>query len=100
MAAVCGGFPDRDHRLQGHSDAHARGQTGRKVVGIEVKTGWTKKRSGLAAFRRKFRTAGTLLIGESGIPWEDFLSMDPIAVSFRPAAIDGSVSQNAGICPG
>lgn len=54
-------------------------QSGKKVIGIEVKSGWSKKRSGLAAFRREHSTAGTLLVGDSGIHWQDFLSMDPVA---------------------
>ncbi len=61
---------------QGNNEVDFVAQIGNKVVGIEVKSGWSKKRSGLVAFQRGFQPDHTLLIGESGISWEEFLSME------------------------
>jgi hypothetical protein len=47
-------------------------------VGIEVKSGRTRDaRSSLAQFAERFRQTRTLLVGDDGIPLEDFL-LQPI----------------------
>lgn len=48
-----------------------------KVIGIEVKSGGVESRSGLTAFKKKFDPNKILLIGNSGIPWQDFLQLNP-----------------------
>lgn len=53
---------------------------GTKLVGIEVKSGTTQKASGVKAFSKKYPTASLLLVGDSGLPWQEFLKMDPLDV--------------------
>ena len=46
-----------------------------KLLAIEVKSGADKgKHAGLSAFAREFPQARTLLVGQDGIPLEEFLS--------------------------
>ena len=47
-----------------------------KVIGIEVKSGRTQSAKGMIAFGNKIRHDKVLLIGNSGIPWQDFLKTD------------------------
>ncbi|EON78716.1 archaeal ATPase [Lunatimonas lonarensis] len=47
-----------------------------QVIALEVKSGKTGKLSGLGAFDEKFKPAKSLLIGETGIQWQEFLQMD------------------------
>lgn len=47
-----------------------------KVIGIEVKSGRTQSAKGMIAFEKKIRHNKVLLIGNSGIPWQDFLKSD------------------------
>lgn len=47
-----------------------------KVIGIEVKSGRTQSAKGMIAFEKKIRHDKVLLIGNSGIPWQDFLKSD------------------------
>ena len=48
-----------------------------KVIGLEVKSGAIKKSSGMAAFQKQFKPKKVLLIGNAGLPWQDFLKMNP-----------------------
>ncbi len=51
---------------------------GKKLVAIEVKTG--RRESGLPgieAFSKQFKVTRKLLVGQTGIPLEDFLKMPP-----------------------
>ncbi|MFN8355414.1 MAG: ATP-binding protein [Spirosomataceae bacterium] len=47
-----------------------------KVIGIEVKSGRTQSAKGMMAFAKKVRHNNVLLVGNSGIPWQDFLKLD------------------------
>ncbi|MEA5457627.1 ATP-binding protein [Arcicella sp. LKC2W] len=47
-----------------------------KVIGIEVKSGRTQSAKGIIAFEKKVRHDKVLLIGNSGIPWQNFLKSD------------------------
>jgi hypothetical protein len=50
-------------------------QQANKLLAIEVKSGMFKgKHSGLSAFAREFPQARTMLVGQDGIPLEEFLS--------------------------
>ncbi len=49
-----------------------------KAIGIEVKSGHSAKTSGISAFSKKFKPYKVLLVGETGIPWQEFLNLDPI----------------------
>lgn len=48
-----------------------------KVVGIEVKSGATQKAKGVDAFKKQHNPDKILLVGTSGIPWPEFLSVSP-----------------------
>jgi len=55
-------------------------QRNRTVIGLEVKSGRTQSAPGMAAFQRKANPAKVLLVGNSGIPWVDFLRADVLAL--------------------
>jgi predicted AAA+ superfamily ATPase len=48
-----------------------------KVIGIEVKSGVTQKAQGMDAFKKQFGPDKILLIGNTGIPWPEFLRTRP-----------------------
>lgn len=48
-----------------------------KVVGLEVKSGGTQKASGMEAFKRQNEPDKVLLVGNSGMPWQEFLKINP-----------------------
>ncbi len=50
---------------------------GEKYIGIEVKSGLTSKAPGMSAFAKKYNPHKVLLVGASGIPWQQFLEMEP-----------------------
>jgi len=50
---------------------------GEKLTGIEVKSGQKKSNRGMGAFKNKFPEAKTILVGISGIPWQEFLENEP-----------------------
>ena len=49
-----------------------------EIIGIEVKSGTTIHKKGMDAFNKMFNPSKVLLIGNGGIPWEDFLRMNPL----------------------
>jgi len=49
-----------------------------KVIAIEVKTGLAKTSSGMNAFKKQFNPHKMLLVGENGLPWKDFLKLNPV----------------------
>ena len=53
-------------------------QQGENIVGIEVKSGQTRSTKGMKAFKTKFNQSKIFLVGNDGIPWQDFLEMNPI----------------------
>ena len=48
------------------------------AIGLEVKSNKGKNVNGMLAFKNKFNPEKNLLIGESGIPWTEFIKIDPI----------------------
>jgi uncharacterized protein len=50
---------------------------GRSRVGVEVKSGRAGRLEGLEAFRRRFPSARTLLVGRGGLPLEEAFAQDP-----------------------
>ncbi len=48
---------------------------GPRLLGIEVKTGRPRSRSGLDAFIRRFPAARTVVVGPGGVPLNEFLSL-------------------------
>ncbi|MEO6583791.1 MAG: ATP-binding protein [Ferruginibacter sp.] len=49
-----------------------------KVIGLEVKSGAAGSTSGITAFKNKFKPHKVLLIGNAGLPWQNFLKMNPV----------------------
>lgn len=49
-----------------------------KVIGLEIKSGTVGKGLGMAAFQKAHKPDKVLIIGHSGIPWPEFLRMDPL----------------------
>ncbi|MCA0335164.1 MAG: ATP-binding protein [Bacteroidetes bacterium] len=47
-----------------------------QVIGIEVKTNTQKVTGGMKSFQEKYKPEKILLVGKSGIPWQEFLKMD------------------------
>ncbi|GAA4402654.1 ATP-binding protein [Nibrella viscosa] len=52
-------------------------KSGKQVVGLEVKSGRFRQAAGMVAFQTKFKPHKVVLIGQTGIPWPDFLRADP-----------------------
>lgn len=48
-----------------------------KVIGLEIKSGAAGTTTGMTAFKNKFNPDKVLLIGNSGLPWQDFLNLNP-----------------------
>ncbi len=46
------------------------------TIAFEVKSGRARPSSGMDAFRKRFKPQKVLLIGDSGLPWQEFLRMD------------------------
>lgn len=49
-----------------------------KSVGIEVKSNGEARTKGMDAFQKTFRPDKILLVGDSGMPWQEFLTIDPL----------------------
>ena len=49
----------------------------KKLIGIEVKSGAVHNTSGMAAFKKKFNPDKLVVIGNTGLPWKEFLQMKP-----------------------
>lgn len=47
-----------------------------KVIGLEVKSGAKQRASGMEAFKKQCKPDKLLVIGHSGIPWQEFLGMN------------------------
>jgi uncharacterized protein len=48
-----------------------------KIIGLEVKSGAHSRMSGLDAFAKIFNPLKTFIIGNGGMPWEEFLLINP-----------------------
>lgn len=51
--------------------------SGKRVVGIEVKSGKSQKISGAAAFRKEYPNAKLIVIENNGLSWKELLRMNP-----------------------
>jgi len=49
-----------------------------KVIGLEVKSTTAGNTKGMSTFKNKYRPYKVLLIGNSGIPWREFLKINPV----------------------
>jgi len=52
----------------------------KKVIGMEVKSGASGSKTGMSAFQKKFNPDKVLMIGNNGLPWQDFLKLNPISL--------------------
>lgn len=52
-------------------------EKGDKVIGLEVKSGMKAENAGMSVFAEKFHPEKVLLVGTSGIPYEEFLKINP-----------------------
>ncbi|CAN5755614.1 ATP-binding protein [soil metagenome] len=50
------------------------------VIGLEIKSGATQKASGMQAFQNQFSPDKVLLVGSTGLPWQEFLQLDPYSL--------------------
>lgn len=55
-------------------------QRNHQVIGLEVKSGRRQRAAGMATFQYKMRPDKVVLVGQSGIPWADFLRADPLSL--------------------
>lgn len=55
-------------------------QKGEKIIGIEVKSGQTIPTKGMASFKLKYNPTKILLVGTTGILWQDFLAINPASL--------------------
>jgi predicted AAA+ superfamily ATPase len=51
-----------------------------QLIGLEVKSSATGNTSGMAAFKSKYTPDKVLLIGSSGMPWQEFLQINPAEI--------------------
>ncbi len=49
-----------------------------RIIALEVKSGTPGKTHGMDAFSRKFKPEKSILVGEGGIPWQEFLRLNPV----------------------
>ena len=52
-------------------------EKGDKVIGLEVKSGMKAENAGMAVFSEKFHPDKILLVGTGGIPYDEFLKINP-----------------------
>lgn len=50
---------------------------GQKLIAIEVKSGNTKSTNGMQSFKNKYNPHKVLLVGTSGLLWQEFLKFNP-----------------------
>lgn len=53
-------------------------EKGNKTIGLEVKSGMKAGNAGMGVFAAKFHPEKLLLVGTGGIPYGDFLKIDPL----------------------
>jgi predicted AAA+ superfamily ATPase len=51
-----------------------------RIIAFEVKSGSYSKIRGMGAFGKKFKPEKTILVGEAGIPWQEFLKLNPLSL--------------------
>lgn len=51
---------------------------GGQIIGIEVKSGTSRYHSGINEFKSKYDPHKVLLVGSQGMPWEEFLLVEPM----------------------
>ena len=49
-----------------------------KIIAIEVKSSYSRSKTGIEAFHRKFNPFKSYCIDNNGIPWQEFLKINPL----------------------
>lgn len=62
---------------EGNSEVDFILEKGDKVIGLEVKSGASADNAGMGVFNDKFHPNKMLIVGTSGIPYEEFLKINP-----------------------
>lgn len=62
---------------EGNSEVDFVLEKGDKVIGLEVKSGLKAYNAGMGVFNERFHPEKVLLIGTGGIPYEEFLKINP-----------------------
>lgn len=57
-------------------------EKGQKIIGLEVKSGASADNTGMGIFNERFHPDKMLLVGTGGIPYEDFLKINPKELFF------------------
>lgn len=57
-------------------------EKGEKIIGLEVKSGASADNTGMGKFNERFHPDKMLLVGTGGIPYEDFLKINPKELFF------------------
>lgn len=52
-------------------------EKGDKIIGLEVKSGASANNAGMGVFNEKFHPSKMLLVGTGGIPYDEFLKINP-----------------------
>ena len=52
-------------------------EKGDKVIGLEIKSGIKAENAGMSVFTGRFHPAKILLVGTGGIPYDEFLKINP-----------------------
>jgi hypothetical protein len=55
-----------------------------EAIGLEIKSSRSRALGGMELFGRLFDQKKVLLVGNSGIPWQEFLQVDPLELFRRP----------------
>ncbi|MEI8033294.1 MAG: DUF4143 domain-containing protein [Chlorobiaceae bacterium] len=62
---------------QGNHEVDFVLEHGGKVIGLEIKSGRQQNASGMEVFAKTYHPHKILLVGNSGIPWQEFLELNP-----------------------
>jgi len=49
-----------------------------QLIGLEIKSNYSRHQKGIKAFTRKFNPHKIYLVDEGGLPWYEFLKIDPV----------------------
>ncbi|MGL6269776.1 MAG: ATP-binding protein [Chitinophagaceae bacterium] len=55
-------------------------ERGGKIIALEVKSGSSNITTGMQVFQKKYYPDKILLIGKNGLPWQEFLQMNPVGL--------------------
>lgn len=51
-----------------------------QIIGLDIKSGAKQSSSGMSAFQKKFNPKKIYLIGDSGLTWQEFLTINPLSL--------------------